>query len=96
VAVGFVDLHGAVVELIQPLGDDSPVTRQLEQGQRLVHLCYEVQDFRAYLRCGILAHGFARIRATTAPLSASWPSPARAAASAPPATPGAWSRSLPT
>jgi methylmalonyl-CoA/ethylmalonyl-CoA epimerase len=51
VAVGFVDLHGAVVELIEPLGDDSPVTRQLEQGQRLVHLCYEVQDLD-----GAMAH----------------------------------------
>jgi hypothetical protein len=52
-------------------------------------------DFRVCLRCRILAHGFARA-ATTAPPSVSSPSRARAAVSAPPATPGGWSRSPPT
>jgi hypothetical protein len=51
------------------------------------------EDFRAYLRCGILPTASPASGATTAPPSASWPSPARAAASAPPATLGAWSRS---
>ena len=32
------------VELISPLGDDSPVTDLLKKRQSLYHLCYEVPD----------------------------------------------------
>jgi methylmalonyl-CoA/ethylmalonyl-CoA epimerase len=40
VCVAFLDLHGAVVELIQPAGEKSPVAANLAKGQKLVHLCY--------------------------------------------------------
>jgi methylmalonyl-CoA/ethylmalonyl-CoA epimerase len=49
VRVAFVDMHGAVVELIEPHGDVSPVTRALQRGERLVHLCYQVDDLHAAL-----------------------------------------------
>jgi len=47
VAVGFLEMHGTVLELIEPRGDDSPVRRSLDAGERLVHLCYEVDNLEA-------------------------------------------------
>jgi len=44
VSVAFVDLHGAPIELIEPLGDASPVAASLEKGQKLLHLCFRVPD----------------------------------------------------
>lgn len=44
VAVGFVDVHGTLLEVIEPRGDDSPVRRSLDAGERLVHLCFEVDN----------------------------------------------------
>jgi len=35
------------LELIQPLDDDSPVSRFLEKGGGLNHLCFEVEDITA-------------------------------------------------
>ncbi len=43
-------------------------------------------DFRAYLRCGILAHGFARIRCDACAAERVVAFACKAAASAPPAT----------
>lgn len=62
---------------------------------------YVERELRRYLECGILAYGFARARYpqlfTQGVATISWwPSPARAAASAPRAMPGAWPRPLPT
>jgi methylmalonyl-CoA/ethylmalonyl-CoA epimerase len=42
VNVAFVDLHGSVVELIEPAGEKSPVAASLKKGIKLVHLCYMV------------------------------------------------------
>jgi methylmalonyl-CoA/ethylmalonyl-CoA epimerase len=45
--VAFLDLpaQGSVqLELIQPMAPDSPVSRFLEKGGGLHHLCYEVED----------------------------------------------------
>ena len=42
VNVAFIDLHGTVVELIEPVGDKSPIAVSLSKGQKLVHLCYRV------------------------------------------------------
>jgi methylmalonyl-CoA/ethylmalonyl-CoA epimerase len=50
VHVAFLDLHGVVVELIQPAGASSPVAANLKKGQKLVHLCYEVPDLEGALR----------------------------------------------
>ena len=63
------------------------------QGDHYTPKTYVRQAFRKYLECGIFAHGFARawcvMTASTTILS---PIPARAAASARRATPGAWWR----
>jgi methylmalonyl-CoA/ethylmalonyl-CoA epimerase len=32
------------IELLEPLGADSPVARSLQSGTKLVHLCFEVTD----------------------------------------------------
>jgi methylmalonyl-CoA/ethylmalonyl-CoA epimerase len=38
-----------LIELIEPGGEDSPVTRFLERGGGLHHLCYEVNDLEGHL-----------------------------------------------
>jgi len=51
--VAFLDLPtpGLVqFELVQPAGPDSPVTRFLEKGGGLHHLCYEVDDLREQIQ----------------------------------------------
>lgn len=49
VRVVFVDLGNTKVELLQPLGADSPIARYLERnpGGGMHHVCYEVNDIRA-------------------------------------------------
>ena len=42
--MAFIRLHGLTVELLEPLGADSPVARSLQSGTKLVHLCFEVPD----------------------------------------------------
>jgi methylmalonyl-CoA/ethylmalonyl-CoA epimerase len=37
------------IELVEPAGDRSPVTRFLEQGGGLHHVCYEVDDLAEQL-----------------------------------------------
>lgn len=44
VKVAFVVLQGLRVELVEPISDKSPVSRALEKNQKLLHLCYEVED----------------------------------------------------
>jgi methylmalonyl-CoA/ethylmalonyl-CoA epimerase len=43
-------LEATQVELVEPLGEDSPVTAFLKTGGGLHHLCYEVDDLDAQLR----------------------------------------------
>ena len=38
-----------LVELVEPGGPDSPVSRFLERGGGLHHLCYEVEDLESHL-----------------------------------------------
>lgn len=38
-----------LIELIEPAGAESPVTRFLERGGGLHHLCYEVADLESHL-----------------------------------------------
>jgi len=38
-----------LIELVEPGGDDSPVTRFLQRGGGLHHLCYEVNDLEGHL-----------------------------------------------
>ena len=57
VRVAFVSMHGAPVELIEPLNEKSPVTDSLKKGQKLVHLCFRVPDIETAIKNG-RGHGF--------------------------------------
>ena len=52
VSVAFVDMCGVTVELIEPMGEHSPVAQSLRKGQRLVHLCFRVADLDAAIADG--------------------------------------------
>ena len=45
----FVELPNTKIELLEPLGDDSPITKFLEKnpGGGMHHVCYEVDDIYA-------------------------------------------------
>jgi methylmalonyl-CoA/ethylmalonyl-CoA epimerase len=60
VAMAFVDLHGATVELLEPLGERSPIARSLRDGAKLLHLCFEVGDVDAAI-AACRGAGFHRI-----------------------------------
>lgn len=49
VTVVFVELPNTKIELLEPLGTDSPIARFLERNPKggIHHLCYEVDDIRA-------------------------------------------------
>ena len=44
------DGNSLSIELIEPVGDDSPVAAHLSKGGGLAHLCYEVDDLEGTLR----------------------------------------------
>ncbi len=39
-----------VIELVAPLGDDSPVSGKLKTGGGAYHICYQVRDIRASIK----------------------------------------------
>jgi methylmalonyl-CoA/ethylmalonyl-CoA epimerase len=41
--------NDALIELVEPVGERSPVLRFLQKGGGLHHLCYEVEDLDAHL-----------------------------------------------
>ena len=48
VNVGFIPVGDTQVELLEPLGPDSPIARHMEKrGPGLHHLCFRVTDIRA-------------------------------------------------
>jgi methylmalonyl-CoA/ethylmalonyl-CoA epimerase len=49
VTIVFVDLPNSKVELMEPLGEDSPISAFLERSPRggVHHICFEVADIRA-------------------------------------------------
>ena len=61
VKLAFVSLNGAPLELLEPMGEDSPLARSLETGNKLVHVCFEVPDLEQAIAEG-RRHGFHRIR----------------------------------
>ena len=61
VNVAFLSLNGLQLELVEPAGDDSPVSASLQKGIKLLHVCYEVDDMEASLR-ECRQHGFHVIR----------------------------------
>ena len=44
VKVGFFQMNGVKVELVEPLSESSPVTKMLEKGQNIYHVCFRVDD----------------------------------------------------
>lgn len=52
VTVVFVELDNTKVELLQPLGEDSPIAKFLEKSPAggIHHVCYEVDDIEAAAR----------------------------------------------
>jgi methylmalonyl-CoA/ethylmalonyl-CoA epimerase len=58
VTVVFVELANTKVELLEPLGEDSPIAAFLEKNPSggMHHICYEVEDIRA-ARDRLLAAG---------------------------------------
>lgn len=61
VNVAFFRMHDLVVEYIEPAAPDSPVRRSLEQGQKLLHVCFEVDRLEDAIAAGRSA-GFQMIR----------------------------------
>lgn len=60
VKVAFVNLAGQSIELIEPADPNSPVSRNIRDGQKLVHIAIEVPN----IDVAILAareHGFSRL-----------------------------------
>ena len=61
VSYAFIDVHGARIELLEPLGEDSPILASLRKGVKLLHLCFEVPDLDVALEVSKRS-GFHRIR----------------------------------
>jgi len=68
VSIGFIQLHGLTIELLEPFGENSPIAKSLRDGVKLLHLCYEVPDLDVALeRC--TSAGFHRLsRVQQAPI----------------------------
>lgn len=49
VSLTFVSVNGIRIELLEPLGDNSPIASSLGKGMKLLHLCYEVPNIEAAL-----------------------------------------------
>jgi methylmalonyl-CoA/ethylmalonyl-CoA epimerase len=57
VNVVFTEINGVVVELIEPLAENSPVSTSLRNGMKILHICYSVPDIEKALdECR--SHGF--------------------------------------
>jgi methylmalonyl-CoA/ethylmalonyl-CoA epimerase len=57
VSVAFVRIHDFEAELVEPLGDDSPIGNVLKRQQSLYHLCFEVKNISNAVRAA-RKHGF--------------------------------------
>ncbi len=60
VSMAFMSAHGITIELLEPLGDRSPIARSLRSGMKLLHLCFEVPDLEDALE-SCAAVGFHRV-----------------------------------
>ena len=52
VSVAFIETHGIKLELIEMLGENSPITASQEKGQKLVHLCFRVPEIALAVEIG--------------------------------------------
>ena len=57
VNVAFIYINNFKIELIEPITEKSPVTKILNKGQSLYHLCFKVPDIRKALETA-RKHGF--------------------------------------
>lgn len=57
VRVAFIYLNNVKIELIEPLTEKSPITKVLDKGQSLYHLCFRVPDIDKALETA-RKHGF--------------------------------------
>jgi methylmalonyl-CoA/ethylmalonyl-CoA epimerase len=44
VKVAFINMNGAEIELVEPLSNDSPVSKLLEKDHSFYHLCFRVKN----------------------------------------------------
>ena len=49
VLLAYIQFNGITIELLEPLGDNSPIAKSLRDGVKLLHLCYEVPDLEEAL-----------------------------------------------
>jgi hypothetical protein len=61
VSMAFLGLHGVTLELLEPLGERSPIARSVRAGVKFLHLCYEVPDLEEALAEGRRS-GFHRVQ----------------------------------
>jgi methylmalonyl-CoA/ethylmalonyl-CoA epimerase len=52
VSVAFIQMNGLSIELIEPLGEKTPVALSLKKGQQLVHVCFRVPDIEVAIQKG--------------------------------------------
>ena len=57
VNVAFINVNNFRIELIEPITEKSPVTKTLDKGQSLYHLCFRVPDLKKALDSA-RKHGF--------------------------------------
>jgi len=61
VSMAFVGVHGVTLELLEPLGERSPIARNVRDGMKFLHLCYEVPDLEEAMAEGRKS-GFHRVQ----------------------------------
>ncbi len=57
VNVAFIYINNFKIELIEPITEKSPITKVLDKGQSLYHLCFRVPDIKKALETA-RKHGF--------------------------------------
>ena len=50
VNVAFISLYGIRIELLEPMGEDSPIAQSLAKGQKLLHICYTTPNLEISIR----------------------------------------------
>ena len=68
VTYAFMRIHGVPIELLEPYGEDSPIAKNVRDGVKLLHLCFEVPDIEEALSVGRSA-GFHCVRPPVATAS---------------------------
>ena len=64
VNISFLKIDGIAIELLEPLGEDSPVWNSLQSGSKILHICLEVDSIKESLDKG-RSFGFHSISSRT-------------------------------